>query len=313
MTKATKTSKAKTAKRDLMQEITDRVIEALENGAAPWVKPWKDSAKATDFSMPHNASSGRAYNGINVLLLWSAAQSKGYTTQGWMTYKQAESLGGQVRKGEKATGIVFWNFFKKEEEDKNGKKKIVKIPYLKEYKVFNVDQIDGLEKTFKPEPLEMPKGGFIEVYKALEVNYSIKGNRAYFTPSADTITLPNHKQFKTRDDFEATAAHELVHWTGHADRLTRDFSGRFGDESYAFEELIAEMGSAFLCGTFGLPIEKLQHTEYVIGWLKVLKNDKYAIFTASTAAKTAAEYVLENAGLVEFETHEDEEAEQAAA
>ncbi len=273
----------KKAKFDIYQIVTDRIVEALEGGSIPWLKPWKDGNNA-DPSMPFNATTGRAYNGVNVLLLWSMP----YESNGWLTYKQAAACGGNVKKGEKSTLITYWQFFK---EKKNGVETGNSIPMLKYYKVFNVEQCENLEKLKAIEPLEIETTSALELSQNNGACVKHGGNRAFFKPSADYIQMPPQANFNESNGYDCTLLHELTHWTGHKSRLERDFTGRFGDESYAFEELIAEMGSAFLCSMLNVEENILQHSSYIESWLKVLKNDKRAIFTASSQAKKATEFL----------------------
>lgn len=276
---------AKKIKIDIYQVVTDRIVESLEQGDIPWLKPWKDGKNA-DPSMPFNASTGRAYNGINVLLLWSMP----YQSNGWLTFKQAADCGGNVKKGEKSTLVTFWQFLK---EKINGLETGKTIPMIKSYRVFNVEQCENLDKLKTIEPIEISDNSALDL--ALSNGAVVKhgGNKAFFRPSADFIQMPPQANFNESNGYESTLLHELTHWTGHKDRLERDFTGRFGTDSYAFEELIAEMGSAFLCTILNVQENTLQHTSYIQSWLKVLKADKRAIFTAATQAKKATQLLTE--------------------
>jgi len=278
-------AKFKKQKVDVYQVVTDQIIEALESGTIPWLKPWKDGNNA-DPSMPYNAATGRAYNGINVLLLWS----KPYDSNGWLTFKQAADCGGNVKRGEKSTLVTFWNFLK---ETKNGVETGKNIPMIKSYRVFNIEQCENLEKLKKIEPIVTPDTDALDLALLNGAVVKHGGNKAFFRPTADFIQMPPHTNFTNSNGYDSTLLHELTHWTGHKDRLERDFTGRFGDESYAFEELIAEMGSAFLCASLNVQENTLQHASYIESWLKVLKNDKRAIFTAASQARKATESLLE--------------------
>lgn len=273
---------------DIYQQVTDKIIAALESGTAPWLRPWRSGIGTA--LVPHNAVTGRAYNGINFLVLTCAP----YASNGWLTYKQAQELGGNVRKGEKGTHIVFWSFPKVEDKE-TGKEKV--IPFAKPYTVFNLDQCEGIDvsklKTFTPAVAGESPINEIAARHNVKVNHG--GDKAFFSPMADSIGMPSADAFKSPEHYASTLAHELVHWTGHESRLARTFGKRFGDEAYAFEELIAEIGSAFVCASTGIPLEGLQHADYVASWLKVLKEDKRAIFTASSQAKRAAEYLTAEA------------------
>jgi antirestriction protein ArdC len=280
-----------TAKIDIYQDVTDRIIAALEGGAAPWLKPWADG-KCGGVG-PHNAATGRAYNGINWLVLSCSA----YTSDGWLTYKQAKELGGQVRKGEKGTHIVFWSFPKIQQDD--GTIKVV--PFAKGFTVFNVQQCDGLDenKLWHMEPVVAGQTSINALATRIGADVHHGGSKAYYTPQGDFIGMPTADSFESADAYAATLAHELVHWTGHKSRCDRQFGKRFGDDAYAFEELVAEIGSAFVCAQMGIPLEGLQHSNYLASWLKVLKADKRAIFTASSQAKRSSEFLLTDTAVIE--------------
>lgn len=271
--------------RDIYEETTNRIVSALEAGTVPWNRPWRDG-KASDGTLPFNAVSGRPYNGINVLILGTTP----FGSLGWLTYKQAVSIGANVRKGEKGTLIVFWKFERRKDE-KTGETKTV--PFARGYTVFNVEQCDNVS----PELLKIPappvpgEGGFLAIAEKHGANIKHGGNRAFFTPAGDFIQMPSAEDFLSPDHYQATLAHELTHWTGAEKRLNRQFGKRFGDQAYAFEELVAEIGSAFLCAGAGIALDSLQHPAYLANWLEVLKADKRAIFTAASKAKAASEYL----------------------
>jgi antirestriction protein ArdC len=284
-----------TAKFDIYQDVTDRIIAAIEAGTMPWLRPWTGS-KATGLgSEPYNAFSGRAYNGINWLILGCQP----YLSKGWLTYKQAAELGGNVRKGEKGTPIVFWSFLR----DKDDPKKV--IPFARGYTVFNVEQCEGLSAKVKAPTPAVPGDTSITALAA-RVGATVRhgGNSAFYAPTPDHIVVPSVDAFQSQEAYDATLAHELVHWTGHKSRCDRQFGKRFGDDAYAFEELVAEIGSAFVCAHQGVALEGLQHAAYVNNWLSVLKQDKRAIFTAASAAKKAAEFLIGKAEEVEEEVKE---------
>ncbi len=274
------------SKRDLYQEITNKIIEQLEGGNIPWLKPWKDGKNA-DPSMPYNAATGRAYNGVNVLILWST----NFESNGWLTYKQAQSLGGNIKKGQKGQTVTFWKFFKKTDKLTNEE---TSFPMLRAYTVFNVEQCENLENLPQVKPIITEATTALELALTNGATVKHHGNEAFFSPSSDCITMPPQSNFNSIDNYESILLHELTHWTGHHNRLDRDFSGRYGSESYAFEELIAEMGSAFLCASFGVTECISKNASYIKSWLKVLKSDKRAIFTASSQSKKATEYLIEN-------------------
>lgn len=272
--------------RDIYQEVTNRIVAALESGTAPWLRPWRDS-KAGSMTEPYNAATGRPYNGINLLILGSAP----YADLGWMTYKQAQELGGNVKRGEHGTMVIFWKF-DAVKDDETGKVKTV--PFARGYTVFNVEQCENLpvEKLKRPT---MPTPGDTDMNAlATRVGARVRhgGTRAFYTTAGDFVQMPSVEAFKSVEGYQATLAHELTHWTGHKSRCNREFGKRFGDSAYAFEELVAEIGSAFLCARHGIALESLQHPSYVASWLKVLKDDKRAIFTASSKAKEAAGFLM---------------------
>jgi antirestriction protein ArdC len=281
-------------KGDIYTTITNKIIEALEAGTAPWVKPW------ASLGAPRNAITKREYSGINTILLAMTT----FSSNQWLTYNQARAAGGQVRKGEKGTTVVFFKPLTIKDKSEQAEDEKV-IPLLRSFTVFNTQQIEGLPESFiqtiKPQINEFADNETAEML-LVQANITHGSNRACFIPSRDEIHLPNKTEFKNVSDYYATALHELTHWTGHKSRLARDFSGRFGDGAYAFEELIAELGAAFLCASSGVD-GQLQHDSYIASWLKVLKNDKKAIFTAAAAARKSTEFL----------TRQEEEQEQAAA
>ena len=276
---------------DMYQEVTNQMIEALENGVKPWVCPWKTSGGFG--SLPVNCQSKKAYSGINILLLWAAASKLGFTSSYWLTFKQALEVGANVRKGEKGTRIVFYKML--EVEDKNTGEKD-NIPMLKSFVVFNADQIDGLEiepETTNDDITPFEAIEHVESFiSATGANITEQGDKAYFRPSTDDVVLPSRERFTNNLDFYCTALHELTHWTGAKHRLDRIKKSRFGTDEYAFEELIAELGASFLMADLNISGE-VQHESYIASWLKQLKNDKRYIFKAASAASKAHQYLIE--------------------
>lgn len=278
---------------DIYQEITNQIIAALEAGNIKGTGPLWNKQGAT--GMPYNYATKRPYSGVNVLVLWLMAEMRGYTSPAWLTFKQATELGGTVRKGEKSSHIVYYKSLSREETDGDtGEVTTKEIPMLRGYAVFNANQCEGL-----PAEVVTPSLPFVGIEAAdvlLKNSGAIiieGGSKAYYSPSMDTIRMPERSCFKKAASFYAVATHELTHWTGHSSRLARDFKGRFGDESYAFEELIAELGAAFIGADIGISPETLpDHTSYVASWLKVLKNDKKAIFTAASQASKAHAFIM---------------------
>ena len=273
----------------LYEEVTKRIIAEMETGAVPWLKPWKARPGNHAGIMPQNAATGRAYHGINIPLLWHAAAVKGYATHAWLTYKQAEALNAQVRKGERSTTVVFTKRITVKDRDTEDEKA---ISMLKTFPVFNVSQVDGLPDTpviadIPAEECHETLDAFIAATKA-EIRHG--GDIACYVPSLDFINMPPRGAFKSPEHYYATGLHELAHWTGAKARLDRDLTGRFRTRSYAAEELVAEMGAAFLCAHLNIAGE-LRHAGYIQNWLELLKEDNRAIFTAASRASQAADYL----------------------
>jgi antirestriction protein ArdC len=270
--------------------MTDRIVSELEAGAAPWVRPWKVSRANGDSIMPQNAITKRGYRGINVCILWGQRADRGYEKNQWLTYKQAQAAGAQVRKGEKATEIVFTkklNITDRETDEER------QISMLRSFYVFKVGQIDGLPQSnaelvdIQPRDINQTVTTFI---KATSAQIRHGGNEAMFVPSLDYVQMPPFAAFKTEQGYYATHLHELGHWSGHASRLDRNLTGRFGTRSYAAEELIAELTSAFLCAHLDIEGE-LRHAGYIFRWIELLRHDSKAIFTAAAKAQQAADYL----------------------
>jgi len=282
---------------DIAQTITDRIIAELEKGSTPWVKPWKNLRSTPGHGMPFNPVSGTVYRGINHF--WLSMMQGSYETPYWLTFKQAQGLGASVKAGSKGLPVVYWSINKKESKDGNGEAVTNAYAFIKHYYVFNVEQIDDLVIPAMPEE---PKPDFdanpavmaIVDKLGLENGLTHGGDSAFYSPGRDQISMPAMAAFNDADGYHATLLHESVHATGHKSRLDRDFSKakRFGDESYAFEELVAELGAAMLCAHVGINGQGLdnQHVAYIGNWLKVLKNDKKAILTAAAKAQQALDY-----------------------
>ena len=284
---------------DIYQRVTDRIVADLEQGIRSWLKPWHVAHTAGPISRPlrHN---GTPYRGVNVLLLWSESVEHGYVAPLWMTYKQAESIGGQVRKGEHGSLVVFADKFTRTETNDKGEAVERAIPFMKGYTVFNVEQIDGLPEHYYAKPANpLPIAERIENTEQFIMGTGADirhgGNQAFYMPSQDRIQLPPFEAFKDKESYYATALHELAHWTRHTSRLARDFGRKhFGDEGYAREELVAELGAAFLCADLGITPEiRDDHAAYIASWLKALKDDKRAIFQVAAHAQRAADYLAD--------------------
>jgi antirestriction protein ArdC len=279
--------------------ITQEIIARLEAGTRPWVQPWR----GVPVSRPLRAC-GISYRGMNVFWLWMVADMCGYASPFWMTYRQAQELGGQVRKGSKSTIAIFYKSYTKEvEAPDTGEKTDEARRVLKAYPVFNADQVEGLPSHFHPAAtLELvePEGREAELdafFAAIPTSLRNHGSEAYYEPGIDRITMPAPSLFTGFDHYYATLAHELSHWTGHGSRLGRDLKNRFGSAAYAAEELIAELSSAILGAELGLPVAHLDsHASYIEHWLKLLKDDDRAILTAAAKAEEAASLLLKLGG-----------------
>ena len=287
-----------TTKLDPHTRITDRILAELEQGTRPWLKPWSGGDMATSGATRPLRATGQPYRGINVLLLWIEAQASGFVSPSWMTYRQAQALGAQVRKGERGATIVYYGDSNKTVRDENsGEDSEQRFRFLKTYTVFNVAQIDGLPEQFHFVPEPAPEVERIEAAEAFfaripaTVNHG--GDRAYYIPSADRIQLPPFAAFHDAHGYYTTRGHETVHWTNHKSRLDRSFGReKWGDEGYAREELVAELGAAFLAADLGLSIEpRPDHASYLASWIKVLQNDTRAIVQAAAHAERAVAYL----------------------
>ncbi|WP_439543984.1 ArdC family protein [Hyphomicrobium sp.] len=291
-------SEKETTRQDVYTRITAQIIESLERGVKPWTQPWNAAHAAGHVSRPLRHT-GEPYSGINVLTLWATAMEAHRSAPIWMTFRQALSLGGHVRKGEKGAPVVYANTMQRTEVDEaTGDEAERSIPYLKAYTVFNVEQIEGLPAHFyaRAEPHRNPDERISDAevfFAATRADIRHGGDCAYYSSTLDYIQMPAFEAFRDAQAYYATLAHEATHWTKHQNRLDRDFGRkRFGDDGYAREELVAELGAAFLCADLGLRLEDREdHAAYLGHWLSVLKEDKRAIFTAAAHAQRAAEYL----------------------
>ena len=277
-------------KRDLYAEVSARIIAELEAGAAPWIKPWSATAGA---NTPCNAVTNRPYSGCNVILLWMA-QAAGYQTPRYLTFKQALELGGHVRKGERGTRVYFVKRLEVRDDADETPARLV--PMMREYTVFNVEQCEALPDsvtTDKPMRVRNPDARddlADEFLRSTGADIREGHGEAYYVPSRDFISMPAFEAFKGADQFYNVAFHELTHWTAHGSRLDRDLKNRFGSRNYAGEELIAELGAAFLCAEFGFDGD-LRHAGCISHWIELLRADKRAFFTACSRASKAADYL----------------------
>lgn len=297
------------------QRITAAIIEKLEEGTKPWVKPWR----GLPVSHPLR-SCGTPYRGMNTFWLWMIADAAGYSSPYWMTYRQCQKLGGQVRKGEKSTIAIFYKSYTKEVESTDGGQDIENRRVLKAYAVFNADQCDGLPELYHPQPpvaVVEPEGREDRLdafFARIGADLRHHGSQAYYEPTCDRVTMPPAELFEAYDHYYATLAHELSHWTGHSSRLDRDLKNRFGSNSYAAEELIAELSSAILGAELGLPVTHLDHhASYIASWLKILKSDERAILTAAAKAEEAASLLRDLGGRHEHPNEREIDADLADA
>lgn len=290
----------KTTTIDPHSRITDRIIAELEQGIRPWAKPWSMDNLAGRVTRPLRAT-GEPYRGINVLLLWLEAIASGYASPTWMTYRQAQALGAQVRKGEKGAPVVYYGSSSKTRTDEqSGEEREEGFRFLKSYTVFNAEQIEGLPERFAAIDAPAPVLAGIErdalaeaFFASIPAEVCHGGDRACYMIGEDCIQLPPFEAFVDSHSYYTTRGHETVHWTRHATRLDRSF-GRisWGDEGYAREELVAEIGAAFLAADLGLALEpRAGHASYIASWLKVLRNDKRAIVQAAAHAERAVAYL----------------------
>ena len=277
------------ARKNLYQEVTDNIIAALEDGVAPWVKPW--DAKQ---GLPCNQASGRPYRGINIPILWTSAMNKGFASDRWMTFRQANQSGGSVKKDSKGTTVVFWKQMELADETACGQTEDKadqprRIPMMRAFTVFNEEQISGIssEETTSPPSWEPNEEAERFMSRAC-IKHG--GPRAFYSPDRDVIQLPPRDSFQDAASYHATALHELIHWTGHQSRLDRLKKTSFGSPDYAKEELTAEMGAAFLTASLGIQ-GNLQHPEYIASWLKALREDNRAIFRAASAGQAAVDFI----------------------
>ena len=286
--------------RNIAEEITNRILGDLEKGVAPWEKPWE---KGRGLPLPVNAATRKPYRGFNIVELWNESARRGFTFPSFVTFNQAKELGGNVKKGEHGTQVIFYKRIPKEkslrievpEEEIETLPEDQTFMVLRTYTVFNLDQVEGLDHL-------KPKLDPVEPFKALEEAERLLRDsgarifhtgldKALYNPAEDHIVLPFKETFKSPEAYYGVALHELTHWTGHESRLNRERGKRYGDRAYAFEELVAEMGAAFLCASVGIPYAT-RHSDYIGDWIQVLKDHKRAIFSAAAKAQAAMDFIL---------------------
>jgi len=284
---------------DVYSRVTNKIIADLERGVRPWLKPWNAEHAAGRITRPLRAN-GQAYKGINVLMLWGDAELNGFVCPIWMTFRQAQELGAHVKKGEHGSLVVYADKITRTETGDDGEESAREIAFMKGYSVFNCEQIEGLPPRFyasaTPPASDLERIATAEGFAAnTDATLRHGGNRAYYSITDDYVQMPPFECFRDAESYYATLLHELTHWTRHAKRLDREFGRkRWGDAGYAAEELVAELGSAFLCADLGVTAEpRDDHSSYLASWLDVLKNDNRAIFTAAVHAQRAADYLHE--------------------
>ena len=289
-------------KSDIYTRVTEKIIAVLEQGERTWVPRWNAAHQAGPVSRPLRQN-GVPYRGMNVLLLWAEAMEKGYAAPIWITFKQAQELGAHVKKGEKGALVVYANTVDKTEKGENGEDVERRIAFMRGYTVFNVEQVEGLPQHYYAKPADpLPvteRMAAVEDYiTATGADIRHGGDSAYYAPGPDFVQMPQFETFKDKEGYYATLLHELVHWSGAKRRLDRSFGAKksdgakFGNEAYAREELVAELGAAFLCTDLGItPEVRDDHAPYIASWLEVLKRDKRAIFSAAAHAQRAADYL----------------------
>ena len=275
MSRKTASARAGQDRASLYDEITGKIIAELEAGRVPWVQPWGTAAAKAPLAMPRNAATGRHYSGINVLILWGAVVEHGFPGQSWLTFRQALALGGNVRKGERGTTVVYADRFVPDDEKRRAREtgeEAQAIPFLKRFTVFNAAQCENL-----PDDIAIvappPPPGLIEpqveaLIRATGIDFRIGGNRAFYVPALDYVQVPPPQAYFEPINWHRTALHELGHATGHPSRLGRDMTGGFGTKKYAFEELVAEMNAAFCCASLGI-VPTVRHADYIGSWLQL--------------------------------------------
>jgi antirestriction protein ArdC len=298
MSRSTTRDRAGEGRANLYTEITDKIIAELEAGRIPWAQPWGTGAANASLAMPSNAATKRRYSGINVLILWGAVIEGGFAGQSWLTFRQALSLGGHVRKGEHGTTVVYADRFTPEDERRRAAEtgeEAGAIPFLKRFTVFNTDQCEGLPEDVAAAVVPPPPGQIEPQAEALiaatGADFRIGGPRAYYNSAGDFVQVPPPAAYFEPINWHRTAFHELGHWTGHASRLNRDHSGSRGTKPYAREELVAEIAGAFVCASLGI-VPTVRHADYIGSWLDVLREDNRAVVRAASAASKAADFLL---------------------
>ena len=301
MSRKTTTVRAGQDRTSLYDEITGKIIGELEAGRVPWVQPWGTAAAKAPLAMPRNAATSRHYSGINVLILWGAVVEHGFPSQSWLTFRQALGLGGNVRKGERGTTVVYADRFVPDDEKRRARETgedAQAIPFLKRFTVFNAAQCENLPDDIAtvapPPPPGLVEPQVEALIRSTGIDFRIGGNRAFYVPALDYVQVPPPQAYFEPINWHRTALHELGHATGHPSRLGRDVTGAFGTKKYAFEELVAEMNAAFCCASLGI-VPTVRHADYLGSWLEVLREDNRAIVRAASQASKAADWLLAHA------------------
>lgn len=287
---------------NIQETITNKIVAAIEKGAGTFEMPWHQSGISS--GLPHNPISKNTYSGANVITLWMEQQERGYSSAQWATFKHWQSKGATVRKGEKATHCAFFKTGLKTKQNEQGEEETTGFMFASPFFLFNADQVEGWksEEELEEKPNLVQRIAYADhVIKATGAEIIEGGARAFYRPSTDAVYMPDQWRFKQSPEHDATQAyystllHELTHWSGAEKRLNRTKGKRFGDNAYAFEELVAELGAAFLCSSLGIENEpRIDHAQYIQNWLTVLKNDKKAIFSAASLATKAMQYILQS-------------------
>jgi antirestriction protein ArdC len=298
MARYDRSARGSTDRTNLYDDITSKIIAELEEGRVPWVQPWGTAAAKAPLAMPRNAATGRGYSGINVLILWGAVIQHGFPDQSWLTFRQALSLGGNVRKGERGTTVVYADRFIPDDEKRRARETgedAHAIPFLKRFTVFNAAQCEGLPEAVAVEAPPSPSGLIEPKVEALiaatGIDFRIGGNRAYYVPALDYVQVPPPNAYFEPINWHRTALHEIGHASGAAHRLNRNLSGSFGSKLYSVEEITAELISAFCCASLGI-VPTVRHADYIGSWLECLREDNRAIVRAASQASKATDWVL---------------------
>lgn len=281
-------------KQSIFERITQQIADAIEAGAETYVMPWHSAGASLE--CPTNAVTGRTYRGLNILSLWIEADTAGFATSRWATYRQWASVGCQVRKGERGSPVFFWERrgTRSVDDPSEGGERRRPGFVAKSFTVFNASQVEGYKPTSAVGLSECERLACGEEFiRSVGANIAFGGDRAFYSPGHDRVQMPEFGQFRSPSNYYSVLTHELVHWSGAKMRLDRKLGQRFGDHDYAMEELIAELGAAFVCAQLGIPTEpRRDHAPYIASWLKALRSDPRAIFTAASMAQQAAEYLL---------------------